>query len=221
MSHQTLRSRAWFAAAAGVLLAAIAFAGPASASNMAFKMNKQIFALGSGVQGKNLVSLPDVNPYQGAGGLTALCTALQLSANGQLVQFDANLGNINTHNCGQVETFSLNPGTGLMVTDTTAAGGVIVGADTPGNSFDIYILGQTPRGLNLFPVEYHTTAVTPEDVCQQCGLSNTATVTHFDANTGNVFAHTCGQVPVFNLVLGAAVLIQEPTGTVSCTPSHF
>jgi len=221
MSHHTLRKRAWFVAAAGVVLAAIAFSGPASASNMAFKMNKVISALGSGVQGKNLVSLPDVNPYQGAGGLNALCTSLNLSANGQLVQFDANLGNINTHNCGQVETFSLDPGAGLMITDTAAAGGVIVGADTPGNSFDIFILGQTPRGLNLFPVEYHTTAVTPEDVCQQCGLSGTATVTRFDAQSGNVFAHTCGQVPVWNLVLGESLLVQEPAGTVSCTPAHF
>jgi len=220
MSHHTLRTRAWVVAA-GVLMAAVAFSGPASASNMAFKMNKQIFALGTGVQGKNLVSLPDVNPYQGAGGLTALCNALNLSTNGQLIQFDANLGNINTYNCGQVETFSLDPSTGVLITDTTAAGGVIVGADTPGNSFNLYVLGQTPHGLNVFPVEYHTTAVTPEDVCQQCGLSNTATVTHFDAQNGNVLAHTCGQIPVWNLVLGAAVLIQEPAGNVTCTPSHF
>lgn len=209
-------------AAVGVLAIALMAAPGVSASNMAFKFNAQVFPIGSGAQGKNLVSLPDVNPYLGSGGLTALCTALGLQTGvGQLIQFDADLGNINTYTCGQVETFTLASGLGVMIQDTVAAGGVVVGSDIPGNSFDLYQLGASPIGLNLYPVEYHATATDPEMVCNQCGLSGTATVTRFDANAGNVLAHTCGQIPVWTLVLGESVLIQEPAGDVSCTPSHF
>lgn len=221
MAQHSKRPRAFLAVASGILLVAIASMGPASASNMAFKMNKQIYALGSGVLGQNLLSLPDVNPYLGSGGLTALCNALNLSTAGQIIQIDADTGVVQTFTCGQVETFTLLPGVGVLINDSADTGGVVVGADIPGNSFPIFVLGSSPRGLNFFPVEYHTTAVTPEDVCQQCGLSGTASVTHIDADTGNVFSHTCGQIPVFNLELGASLLIQEPAGTVSCTPPHF
>lgn len=222
MAQPLTQPRRIFAVASGILLVAISLVGPASASNMAFKFNASITGRGTGAFGYNVLSLPDVNPYLGSGGLTALCTALGLTGgNGQLVQFDAQIGQINTFTCGQVETFSLTPGVAVIVFNDVNAGGVVVGADTPGNAYDIFQLGTRPLGQNYFPVEYHTTAVTPEDLCQQCGLSGTATVTYFDAAVGNVFTHTCGQVPVFNLVLGAGVLIQEPAGDVSCTPSHF
>lgn len=216
------RSLKFAAAAAGVLAMIVMAAPGVSASNMAFKFNAQIWALGSGAQGKNLLSLPDVNPYQGSGGLTALCTALGLqNGTGQLIQFDAALGNINTFTCGQVETFTLASGVGVLVQDTVPGGGVLVGSDIPGNSFAISVLGTTPKGLNLFPAEYHATATDPEQICNQCGLSSSATISRFDAQAGNVLAHTCGQVPVWTTVLGEALLIQEPAGSVSCTPSHF
>lgn len=214
-------SRNLFKVAVGVLVVSFAVAGTATASNMAFKLNKQIFPLGSGAQGKNMVSLPDVNPYQASGGLTALCTALGLQTGlASLVQWDG-AGTIYTYTCGQVETWTLLPGKGLMITDTAAGGGILVGSDIPGNSFTIEQLGATPIGFNLFPVEYHTTAVTPQDVCDQCGLSGTADIVRYDADLGNYETHTCGQVPVFNLPLGEALLIREPAGQVICTPSHF
>jgi hypothetical protein len=216
-----IRSRTWFVVASAILLVALVSAGTASASNMAWKLNKQIWKLGSGAQGTNIVALPDISPYAGAGGLTALCNALNLSTSGQLIQFEADTGNIRTFTCGQVETFTLLPGVGVLINDTIDTGGVMVGADIPGNSFDISILGPSPFGLNLWNLEYHTTAQNAEDVCQQCGLSNTATVTQFDAQTGNVCVHTCGQIPVCGMPLGEALLIQEDQANRVCTPAHF
>ncbi len=214
-------SRNLFKVAVGVLVVLFAAAGTATASNMAFKINKQIFSLGAGVQGKNLLALPDVNPYQGPGGLNGLCTALGLQNNiAQLVQFDA-VGNIYTHTCGSVEVWTLLDGKGLMINDTVAGGGILVGSDIPGNSYTIEQLGLSPIGINLFSLEYHATATDPEQLCTQCGLSGTAEVIRFDADLGNVMTHNCGSTPVWNLVLGEAILIREPAGQVICTPSHF
>jgi hypothetical protein len=194
----------------------------AEASNMAFKLNKVIHPLGSGGQGKNYTSFPDRGPHQGPGGLTNICNALNLATGiGEITQLDPAFGLVNTYQCGQLETFSFQDGQGAIITDIQATSGIIVGADTPGNSFNFEDLGSPPTGYNIFPVEYHTTAVTPEDLCNQCGLSATATITRFDALNGLVLTHQCTQLPLWNLELGEAVLILEDNGPKSCTPPHF
>lgn len=195
---------------------------PAQASNMAFKLNKPIHPLAAGGKGRNYVAFPDRGPHQGAGGLTNICTSLQLNTGtGTITQLNSAQGTVNTFQCGQLETFSFMNGVGAIITDTTAAGGIIVGADTPGNQFSFTDLGSPPIGYNIFPVEYHTTAVTPEDLCGQCALSGTASVTRYDALNGLVQSHVCGQLPLWNLELGEAVLILEPNGPKTCTPPHF
>lgn len=218
---RTLRSLLVLGLAAGVI---VTFGGweRAEASNMAFKLNKVIHPLASGGRGKNYTSFPDRGPHQGPGGFTNICNALNLgSGTGEITQLDPVAGTVNSYLCGQLETFTFKDGLGAIITDTTGTSGIIVGADTPGNSFTFETLGSPPLGYNIFPVEYHTTAVTPEDLCNQCGLSSTATVTRFDALAGTVETHQCTQLPLYNLVLGEAVLILEPNGPVTCTPPHF
>lgn len=194
----------------------------AEASNMAFKLHKVIHPLAFGGKGKNYTSFPDRGPHQGAGGLTAICNALNLGTDtGEITQLDPATGTVNTFVCGQLETWTFQDGYGVIIIDTTATSGIIVGADTPGNSFQFEDLGQSPLGYNVFPVEYHTTAVTPEDICNQCGLSDTATVTRFDALGGTIETHQCTQLPLWTLVLGEAVLILEDNGPKTCTPPHF
>jgi hypothetical protein len=220
-----------------LLLAAVAFAmgfaawEVAQASNMAFKLNKIIHPLASGGKGRNFVAFPDRGPHSGPGGYTNICAALNLDPNaGEVTQFDAVGGSVNTYRCGQLETFTFLDGVGAIITDPVGAGGIIVGSDIPGNSFDFIDLGMPPIGYNIFPVEYHTTAVTPEDLCDQCGLSSTATLTRFDALDGSVLTHRCTQLPIWDLVLGEALLVldeQVDPNTIggpiplTCTPSHF
>jgi len=193
----------------------------ATASNMAYKLNKQIFPLAGGGKGRNFVSFPDRGPHSGPGGLTNSCAALNLSANGTITQFDAQVGIVNTFQCGQLETFTFMDQVGAIIEDTVATSGIIVGSDIPGNSFTFRDLGSPPIGYNKYPVEYHATAVTPEDVCTQCALSATATITRFDAQNGFVLTHQCTQLPLWNLVLGEAVLILEDNGPKTCVPPHF
>jgi hypothetical protein len=204
-----------------VLCALSLLGSEAQASNMAYKLNKQIFAFTGQGQGRNFVSFPDRGPHSGPGGLTNTCAALNLSPNGTITQFNPVGGTVNTFQCGQLETFAFADQIGAIIQDTAATSGIIVGSDIPGNSFSFADLGSPPIGYNKFPVEYHTTAVTPEDVCTQCALSATATITRFDAQNGFVLTHQCTQLPIWNLVLGEAVLILEDNGPKACVPPHF
>lgn len=219
MTRATVARRASVVTAAALLVAFAATAG-AEASNMAFKLNLQVFPLLGGARGKNLVSLPDRSPYQGSGGLTRLCTALGLSGAGQITMWNST-GGVFIYTCGQVETFSLLDDKGIMITDTAAHTGIIVGSQVPGKTYFIKKLGQSPVGTNIFPVAYNTTATNPEQVCTMCGLSATATLSQFDADIGQILTHTCGTLPVWNLRLGAALLVLENTQDVSCVQSHF
>jgi len=208
--------------ALSAVLCALSLLGrEAMASNMAYKLNKQIFAITGDGKGRNIVSFPDRGPHSGPGGLTSTCAALNLSSNGTLTQFNPVSGTVNTFVCGQLETFSFADQSGAIIQDTVSTSGIIVGSDIPGNSFFFADLGSPPKGYTFFPVEYHTTAVTPEDICTQCALSATATITRFDAQNGFVLTHQCTQLPLWNLVLGEAVLILEDNGPKTCVPPHF
>jgi hypothetical protein len=209
------------AVAVSALLVLLAAGADASASNMAFKLNKQICQLGTAPKGQNLLALPNNSPYEGSTGLGSLCTALGLGSSAQVTMWNGT-GSVFTHQCSQTQQFNLIKGKGIMVTEPAGLKtGVVVGSDTPNKTIAIENLGIAPNGTNVIPIDYHTTAVTPQDFCVDCGLSNTATISRFDACTGQILTHTCGQIAQWNLVLGEAVLILENQGRKVCTPSHF
>jgi len=214
------RERRLLVITAGVLLVAFTVVGTASASNMGFKLNKPLSAQGSGSKGRNLVSLPSNNPYKGVGGLQNLCNACGLGSSGQLVQFNG-LGQVVSFVCSQVQTFNLLPDKGVMVTNPTDSSCILVGSDDPQSTDVIEDLGSSPVGTNLFNVKWHHICTDPQCLCLDSNLSNTATITRFDAANGQVFAHQCGQVALWQLVLGEAVLILEDNGPKTVHQSHF
>jgi len=195
---------------------------PAPASNFGFWLKKEIAPILGGSTGLNLVSLPARNPYQGKFGVIQLCSALGLSPSAEITQIDPNSGNIGAATCSNsAPQLRLLEGVGVLIESQTSASGLLVGADVPGKFLTIFGLGSGHKGQNLFPVDYHTTMVTPEDLCNACGLSSAATVTRFDAASGNVGTHQCGQTPQWHLQRGEAVLILEPQGTRTCSPPHL
>ncbi len=211
----------WVATAAVALTATFLAAGKAMASNMGFWLEKTVYVLGTAPLGYNLVALPARNPYQGSGGPARLCVALGLGPDAQIILYDG-VGNIFSHICSfPSPQFNLLDGRGVLITDTAERIGLLVGADDPAKVITIYDLGTAPLGWNFFPVDYHTTFGTPQDLCVACGLSSTATVTRFDAKDGMIFTHPCGGVAQWSLVQGEAVLVLEDQGPKLCTPPHL
>jgi hypothetical protein len=188
------------------------------ASNMGFKMNRTISALGAGSIGTNLVALPYRNPYVNG---QDVCVSLGLTAaSGRVTRINAATGAKQSHLCGDAPLFNLVPREGLIVTNPTNAGGIVVGSHSSGNA-SLAALGAGAIGTNLFSVPYHTTAANGQDICIQAGLTaGSGRVTRINAGTGAKQSHLCGDTPLFGLVLGEAVIITDPSAHVFA-PAHF
>ena len=216
--------------AIAVVSAVVLSGGVAQASNMGFKMNRVIQPLGTpSPKGQNQVALPYKNPY-----LTAqdVCDALGLSGvapKGKVSQINASTGSTSSHNCGDAGAFSLTGRQGVIVNNSTAAGGILVGSHQSNPPGTISLLGlatPSPKGQNRFPVPYHTTAATAQDLCVDLGLPSPSNgkIQRIDAATGVTSSHNCADAGAFNLVLGEAVIITFTGSTITVPaghPAHF
>jgi len=213
--------RRWSLAAAALGLALISHPLPIRASNAGYYFPIRIQALGRKPQGWNLVTLPERSAYQGTFGLNKLCADLKLDPDGQIIQLDGQ-GKVLTHVCSMASPqFNLLAGRGVIVQNPRIRDGVLVGSDDPTRILTIFNSGKAPLGVNVVPIDYDTTLTTPQDLCQSCALSNTASVSRIDALTGMVMTHACGQIPGWSLVQGEAVLVVESQGTRTCVPPHL
>jgi hypothetical protein len=85
-------------------------------------------------------------------------------------------------------------------------------------SITIRKLGFGAHGINLVPVRLNGSAISPQDICNQCSLTNQqADVTRYDPVTGAIHTHTCGQTPQWSLVPGEAVLVRDPVSDRTCS----
>jgi hypothetical protein len=192
-------------------LASPAFAQP-SCGSVASLMNAAIYQDGPGAVGDNLLSIPAVSPINVAlgpnNGFKQLCNRFGLTGTTSLViQFDAQAGNITTFQCDQAAAPPFTAGQAVLIRPTASGNGRIPGVECS-QSYTTYIEGAGALGDNLFPVPLTATAADPQVLCGQLNLVNNSQVIRFDAQAGNIQSHLCGQVPVFNLVLGEAVLIR-------------
>lgn len=229
-----LRLSSWskLALALAVAGASVVVSDQAQASNMGFKMNKVIEPLATPApKGTNWVALPYRNPYQNA---QDICAALGLSGvapKGLVRLVNAQTGATNSHNCGDLGPFAIpKPYTnvGLIITNNTAAGGILVGshAGNPPSGLTLYPLATpAPKGNNYFSVPYHTTAVNAQDICVDLGLPAGGKVQRRIAATGATQSHDCGSIGAFNLVLGEATIVTFPGAAplvvAAGHPAHF
>ena len=129
---------------------------------------------------------------------------------------------------------------GLQIREPNVAGAVssiiIVGSHDPTQAVKCLHKGNFPPENDCdFSVPYHTTAVTPQDLCNQAGLTNFnpnpppfgtpgATVARLNATTGVFQTGTCGtsSATSFNLILGEFAQIRESVqNSVTFVPAHF
>lgn len=216
--------------AAALAMVLVAVLGDlAVASNMGFKMNKQI------VKGTNLVALPFRTPTQTAQqlcavfGKTTAATALaQFTGAGNPPSIPAN--SLQSYTCDQLTAgFPLmNKGIGVRIVESTvAATGILVGSHIPGQSVTIPDAGTFPVGTVIYAYPYHTTNATARDICQNGALTTVAPaplLTRYGPAGGVDATYTCDQTAAagFPLRLGEGVQISgESNGPKVFVPSHF
>ncbi|HKY30894.1 MAG TPA: hypothetical protein VJV23_00015 [Candidatus Polarisedimenticolia bacterium] len=207
--------------AAAVAMVLVAVVGDlAVASNMGFKLNKQL------VRGTNLIAMPFRTPTQTAQQLCAVFG--KTTAATSLAQFTGTA--IQSYTCDQLTAgFNMiNKGVGVRIIEsTTAATGIIVGSHIPGQSVTIPDAGAFPVGTIVYAYPYHTTNVNSRDVCQNGALTTTAPaplLTRFGPGGGVDATYTCDQTasPGFPLRLGEGIQISgENNGPKVFVPSHF
>jgi len=207
--------------AAALAMVAVAVVGDlAVASNMGFKMNKQI------VKGTNLVALPFRTPTQTAQQLCAVFG--KNTAQTALAQFTG--AAIQSYSCDQLTAgFSLlNKGVGVRIVEgNVGATGILVGSHIPGQQVTIPDAGAFPVGTLIYAYPYHTTNATARDVCQNGSLTTVppAPLLTRYGPAGTVDAtYTCDQTaaPGFPLRLGEGVQVSgENNGPKVFVPSHY
>lgn len=206
------------AAAAVAMLAMTMVADVAVASNMGFKMNKQ---LNTGI---NLVSTPFRSPL---GFARDLCNAFGKGGDAGVSMTEFSGTGSVSYTCDQIAVtgFALTKdGVGVLVINNTAATtGIVVGAHKPGTNVTIKAAGQFPQGTHLYAYPYHTTNAFARDICNDSGMSTTDPVSVVRFGAGGSQAYTCDQVAItgFALALGEAVLVQGQPAQVTFVPSHF
>lgn len=207
--------------AAALAMVLVAVLGDlAVASNMGFKMNKQL------VKGTNLVALPFRTPTQTA---QQLCAVFGKTTSATaLTQFTGT--GLSSYTCDQTTAgFALlNKGVGVRIVEATAAAtGILVGSHIPGQSVTIPDAGAFPNGTIIYAYPYHTTNVSARDICQNGSLTTVAPaplITRYGPAGVVDATYTCDQTTAagFALRLGEGVQISgENNGPKVFVPSHF
>lgn len=210
-----------------VLLAAVAIlaaGGGAVASNMAFKLNKPLFPIGTlANEGQCWTALPALNPYPT---IQQFCTQTGLPVTATILQINPDTGAV-LGPLGCTNTSALTPRFGIrIVAPATVPSIIIVGSHDPSQTATFYPSGILPNeGQNWFPVPYHTTAITMRDMCLQAALPATATWLRVNCDTGAVtgpFGCASGSASTTNLILGEAVRFTiAGAANINFTPAHF
>lgn len=196
----------------------------ALASNMGFKMNRVVNPIAlPAPKGQNLVALPFRNPYQNA---QDICVALGLTnTTGKVIQINAATGATLSHTCGNAGPYSLANFVGVRADNPSSTGGILVGSHQSNVAITLQPIAlPAPKGDNYFPVPYHTTNVTAQDLCLDLTLPAGGKVIRIDSLTGATLSHTCGNAGPYALILGESVLVQFSGPAISIPaghPAHF
>ncbi|MGH9868227.1 MAG: hypothetical protein ACREAA_08705 [Candidatus Polarisedimenticolia bacterium] len=220
--------------AAALAMVLVAVVGDlAVASNMGFKMNKQL------VRGTNYVALPFRGPLQHS---RALCEAFGVLS-GSLNAISVGVTQFNgvgplAHTCNLATDGPalLLKGNGVRIIDARAqfpapgptSTGILVGAHIPSQAFTVLDDGPGNVGLHIYGYPYHTTNAFARDICLNGAFTATVVadspaLTFYGATGGVSGTHTCNLLtngPA--LRLGEAVkILNETNGPKTFVPSHF
>lgn len=219
--------------AAALAMVLVAVVGDlAVASNMGFKMNKQI------VGGRNLVALPFRSPTANSRQLCEVFGYTSVTPGANLVSLTQFTGAAPLpHQCNLAVDGPglLLKGNGVQIDDATAAKGVatktgiLVGSHIPGQTFTVVDDGVGNVGVHLYAYPYHTTNQNARDICNNGAFTTTSLatapdMTQYGASGGVSGSHNCSVLasPGFPLRLGESVrIVNETNGPKTFVPSHY
>jgi hypothetical protein len=210
------------------------------ASNMGFKINKQIYPswLLSGVPKRdNWISIPYNSPYADA---KKLCTAFGTTAAGfTIFQLNPATGTqLVNYPCSLSTVVALDAARGIRIRNTSTVvpiitNGVLVGSSNEATSLPTilggFLVAGAPKKDNWISVPYHTTWIKAEDVCVSLGMGGgTGNIIRNNPDpvaTPNAISHPCGNTTInnFALVIGEALNVRKTTAgdIVGKLPPHF
>lgn len=253
MKHKASRLTVAVLAAAAVIVVA---GSVATASNMGMKLNKALVTPLAGVRsGDNWVSVPFRNPYYSAANCTTaagvsclndFCVKTAVPLGTTFIDVPDQCSGIPSHiACGsnaakaapllQVNTTApcINQPIGIKVRGTGVPASIIIVGSHDGSQV-LHIEPTDPaalapeKGAYWFPVPYHTTAVTADDLCTQAGMAlGFGTVDTVNASALVPTHVTCGSnaAKTTLLRLGEAARLRDSKvpfpGGKNFTPAHF
>lgn len=210
------------------------------ASNMGFKINKQIYNGYSPLKapkGLNWISIPYASPYNN---FKSLCNAMgTVSSKVAVFQLsNVPLGSGTSMTCNLSLTYVLDPAKGTRITSsetgiTPPLNVVMVGASDEAKALPTiyggFITLQSPKKENWISVPYHTTWVKAEDVCVSlvlgAGAGAVIRINADPASSTNTINHPCGNTTVnnFSIVVGEALDVRKNSAgdIVAKLPPHF
>jgi len=222
----------------GLAVAVLATSGTlVMASNMGFKINKQIYNGYVSAQAPkrvNWISVPYSSPYAN---MKSLCQAMGTTSASVLVyQLNPVTGVGAQMYCNSLLAPALDATKGVRVTSTLTGttpptNVVLVGASDETKPLPTILggfsLAGTPKKENWISVPYHTTWLNSGDVCTSLGLlSGQGSIIRINGDptaASNTISYTCGGLVKFNLVMGEALLVRKNTAgdITGKLPPHF
>jgi len=219
--------------AVGLGVAALLTVQTITASNMGFKLNKQLAAAGTGGSklGRNMVALPD-NRQSGMNNAKAFIDDMGLAQVQRIERYKIETDNTyefysgRSLQSGQVN-FALTPGEGYRVRMNTTTNYIIVGSDNPATGYNLYKAGDNSSklGRNMFAYNYHQTAINAKAMLDEIGLLSVQRIERYKIDTDDTYEFYSGRTLQsgqvnFPLVPGEAYRIRMNT-TVTYTPAHY
>jgi hypothetical protein len=215
-----------FVVVVGVVMACVMASG-LIASNMGFKLNYPLTAVGAGSNsGTNVLALP-FNRQSGVDTANALMNDMVLANVANVQRFLEATDTLETYTGRKgspAVDFGLVPGEAYYVRMNAPVDYIVVGSHDPSLSVSLDAAGAgSNSGTNFFAAPYHTTSLTAFDLMNDINFASVQNVQRFLEATDTLETYTGRKgTPAgnFNLVPGEGYYVRM-SSTVSYTPSHF
>ena len=208
---------------ASVVGAAVLITGGLLASNMGFKLNKQLQKLG-GASGTQVIAVP-FNQQTSLTDAETLLNDISLCPSSNVLsvaRYVRSLDGLSSYSCLGGENFTIAKGDAYYVKVATDQPYIVVGSHDP--SFSVSLLKPAgASGTNPYAAPFHSVASTAEELLNEISLcpgSQVLSVARYVKSLDGLSSYSCLGGENFSLAPGEGYLIKVSTD-VSFVPAHY